>query len=202
MNGAPQRPLIGLVLAGGRSTRMGKDKAALVHPDGRTLARRTHDLLLDAGCEEVMISLRHDQEIPAGFGSLPHPRITRDSAGESVGPLSGLLASMRTRPDADWLVLACDLPRLDDKTLTELISSRLPEEPFLSYRSEFDGLPEPLCALYGEGSLDLLEMAAAQDMRCPRKVLIRHGCRLIDPVSPRALDNANTPGDWALATQP
>lgn len=194
------RPLIGLVLAGGRSSRMGTDKAALVHPDGRTLARRTFDLLHESGCDEVMISLRHDQEIPAGFEIAP--AIARDSQGVSEGPLSGLLSSMRLHPDADWLVLACDLPRLDVKTLTALVFSKQHDEPFLSYRSEFDGLPEPLCALYGEGSLDLLEAAAAQDMRCPRKVLIRNGCRLLDPVSPGALDNANTPGDWALATQP
>ena len=40
-------------------------------------------------------------------------------------------------------------------SLRNLISSKRAEEPFLSYRSEFDGLPEPLCALYGENSLDL-----------------------------------------------
>ena len=200
MNGP--RPLIGLVLAGGRSSRMGTDKAALIHPDGRTLARRTFDLLHEAGCGSVMISLRHDQEIPAGFGNIPNPAISRDPEGVSEGPLSGLLSSMRLHPGADWLVLACDLPRLDAETLRELVSSKLPDEAFLSYRSEFDGLPEPLCALYGIGSLDLLEAAATVGIRCPRKVLIRNNCRLLDPVSPRALENANTPGDWAGAIIP
>ena len=76
--------LHGLVLAGGRSSRMGLDKAALVHPDGRTLARRCHDLLKQAGCESVAISIRHDQEIPAGLEGL---EIVRDPAGESLGPI-------------------------------------------------------------------------------------------------------------------
>lgn len=196
------KPLCGLVLAGGRSSRMGTDKAALVHPDGRTLARRCYDLLAEAGCETVVLSLRHDQEIPSGFSDVPHLAIVRDPEGGSEGPLAGILAAMRLRPDADWLVLACDLPRLDVATLTHLVSSKRPDEPFLSYRSEFDGLPEPLCALYAAEALPILEQAQADGIRCPRKSLIRHECRLLDPLVPRALDNANTPEDWETANAP
>lgn len=196
------RPLYGLVLAGGRSSRMGTDKASLVHPDGRTLARRTCDLLAGAGCAAVVLSLRHDQEVPAGFTGLTKIAVSRDPAGGSEGPLAGMLASMRLHPAADWLVLACDLPRLDVDTLDHLVSSKRPDEPFLAYRSEFDGLPEPLCALYAAGALPLLEEAAAGNIRCPRKVLIRHECRLLEPVTPRALDNANTPEDWQTANTP
>jgi molybdenum cofactor guanylyltransferase len=191
--------LHGLVLAGGRSSRMGADKAELVHPDGRTLARRAHDLLEDAGCADVMLSLRHDQQIPAGFADLPGIRIVRDPEDASGGPLSGIIAAMSLHPDADWLVLACDLPRLDTATLRHLIASKRPDEIFLSYRSEFDGLPEPLCALYTPAVLPLL---ATMEFRCPRKLLIRHECRLLAPVTPRALDNANTPDDWQSAIKP
>ncbi len=193
------RPLHGLVLVGGRSSRMGTDKAALVHPDGRPLARRTFDLLVEAGCAEVMLSLRHDQPIPAGFEDLANPTVVHDPEGESAGPLAGIVAAMSLRPDADWLVLACDLPRLDTVTLRHLIASKRPDETFLSYRSEFDGLPEPLCALYAPAALPLLRDT---EFRCPRKVLIRYECRLLDPVTPRALDNANTPEDWQTANRP
>ena len=196
------RKLCGLVLAGGRSTRMGTDKAALVHPDGRTLARRCHDLLAEAGCETVVLSLRHDQELPPGFDDLTNILVARDPEGGSEGPLAGMLASMRLRPEADWLVLACDLPRLDVATLTHLVSSKRPDESFVSYRSEFDGLPEPLCALYAAEALPILELAQADGIRCPRKPLIRHECRLLDPLVPRALDNANTPEDWETANTP
>lgn len=194
------RPLHGLVLAGGRSSRMGTDKAALLHPDGRPLARRTHDLLAEAGCEIIVLSLRHDQEIPPGFSM--EPVIKRDPEGGSEGPLAGMLAAMRAAPDADWLVLACDLPRLDVETLRHLIRSRESDEIFLSYRSEFDGLPEPLCAFYAADALPILEQCQSDGIRCPRKVLIRNDCRLLDPVTPRALDNANTPDDWQSALTP
>ena len=75
------RPLYGLVLAGGRSSRMGTDKAALPHPDGLPLARRTHDLLAETGCGSIVLSLRHDQEIPPGFDELPDTIIARDPEG-------------------------------------------------------------------------------------------------------------------------
>lgn len=195
----PSRLLHGLVLAGGRSSRMGTDKAALVHADGRTLVRRAHDLLIDAGCAEVMLSLRHDQPVSVGFEDLADVVVVRDPEGASAGPLAGIIAAMSFRPDADWLVLACDLPRLDRQTLSHLIASKRPEEMFLSYRSEFDGLPEPLCALYASAALPLLRETG---FRCPRKVLIKHDCRLLEPVTPRALDNANTPEDWQIANQP
>ena len=191
--------LRGLVLAGGRSHRMGQDKAALVHPDGRTLVRRCHDFLKAAGCESVAISLRHDQEIPAGIEGL---EIVRDPAGESLGPIIGMVAGMRQHREADWLVVACDLPRLDVLTLTHLVASKLTGENFLAYRSEFDNLPEPLCTLYSPAALPMLEQAQAVDFRCPRKILLRGNCRLLEPVTPRALDNANTPEDWETAITP
>lgn len=199
MNLLSQKSLHGLVLAGGRSTRMGQDKAELIHPDGRSLARRCCDLLLEAGCESVVLSLRHDQEIPA---DLDDQKIVRDPEGASHGPLAGIISGMNLHPESDWLVIACDLPRLDLATLEHLISSKLPEDPFLAYRSESDGLPEPLCALYAAGALPILEKALAADFRCPRQVLIRNECRLLVSVTQRALDNANTPQDWESAKVP
>jgi molybdopterin-guanine dinucleotide biosynthesis protein A len=202
MNPSSSIPLCGLILAGGRSSRMGRDKAALIHPDGRTLARRCHDLLREAGCEMVAISLRHEQEVPPGLADLESIKIIRDPAGESLGPMVGMVTGMSLRPDARWLVLACDLPRLDSLTLSHLVTSIDDCEKFIAYRSEFDNLPEPLCTLYSQTALPVLKQAQADDLRCPRKILIRNHCRLLEPVSPRALDNANTPEDWETAIRP
>lgn len=198
----PSTPLIGLVLAGGRSSRMGRDKAALVHPDGRTLARRAFDLLRGAGCEAVVLSLRADQEIPAGFSDAGPLTIVRDPAGPGVGPLAGIVAGMRLRPDADCLVLACDLPRLDAATLRFLVESKPEGEWFLAYRSESDGLPEPLCAYYAREALPLLGESLAADFRGPRRILMEHGCRLLEPVTPGSLDNTNTPEEWETFSTP
>ncbi len=195
MSGEIRKPLCGLVLAGGRSSRMGTDKASLLHPDGRTLGRRCHDLLGEAGCAAVYLSLRADQEVPDGFADKA-PEVLRDADGSS-GPVSGILAAMAARPEADWLVVACDLPRLDLATLEHLLSSRREGELFLAYRSEFDSLPEPLCTWYSAGAR---ETVVNGGFSCPRKILIRSGCRLLEPMTNGALDNANTPEDWKAAT--
>ncbi|WAC18075.1 NTP transferase domain-containing protein [Luteolibacter sp. SL250] len=196
MSGEIRKPLCGLVLAGGRSSRMGTDKASLLHPDGRTLGRRCHDLLEQAGCADVYLSLRADQEVPEGFADKA-PELLRDADGSS-GPVSGILAAMNSRPDADWLVVACDLPRLDLASLEHLLSSRREGELFLAYRSEFDSLPEPLCTWY---SSEAREVVVKADHFCPRKILIRNECRLLEPMTNGALDNANTPEDWKAATE-
>ena len=199
------RELYGLVLAGGRSRRMGTDKATMRHPDGRSLVRRAVDLLTDAGCNHVVVSLRHDQDVPEEIKSMYGSHgisIIRDPAGGSDGPLAGMLASMRLYPEADWLVIACDLPRLDVATLRHLIDAKLSEEPFICYKSEFDGFPEPLCALYAAAALPMLKDAVKEDIRCPRKVLIRRNARMLDLPVPRALENANTRDDWNQALLP
>ncbi len=197
MKNEPQAPLCGLVLAGGKSSRMGRDKASLVHPDGRALARRCHDLLAAAGCDAVYLSLRADQPMPDGFSDV-EPLVLRDPEGQSTGPISGILAAMAERPEADWLVVACDLPRLDAETLRVLLSERRAGERFLAYRSEFDGLPEPLCTWYSHEAREIVENAGTF---CPRKILIRNECRLLEPATAGALDNANTPEDWELSTK-
>ena len=178
---------------------MGQDKAALIHPDGRPLAFRTVQILAGV-CSKVVISLRHDQEAPPMIEESPQLTLIRDPEGISEGPFTGMLAAMRSAPDADWLVLACDLPRLDVETLRHLVSSHSPDDRFLSYRSEFDGLPEPLCAFYAAEASPILEKAHASGACCLRKVLIQNHCRLIEAHIPRALDNANTPEDWQSAT--
>jgi len=198
MSEETKTPLCGLVLAGGRSSRMGRDKASLIHPDGRALGRRAYDLLGQAGCSEVYLSLRADQEIPDGFEDAS-PNILRDPQGESSGPMSGIYAAMDARPDADWLIVACDLPRLDEETLLHLLDSRKEGDLFLAYRSEFDQLPEPLCTWYSKESRNIVLNAGSH---CPRKILIRNDCRLLEPVRQGALDNANTPEDWELSTKP
>jgi molybdopterin-guanine dinucleotide biosynthesis protein A len=175
---------------------MGTDKAALIHPDGRSLARRGYDLLGKAGCDRVFLSLRIDQELPPGFDECDTYSIIRDAVEACGGPLSGMIAAMKPHPHVDWLVIACDLPRLDAVTLQHLVFSRTQSDPFLAYRSEFDGLPEPLCAFYAGGAAAVLEQSVAEGGLCPRKLLVRKECRLLDPVMPHALDNANTPEDW------
>ncbi|MGH8267394.1 MAG: NTP transferase domain-containing protein, partial [Steroidobacteraceae bacterium] len=135
-------PLYGLVLTGGRSTRMGQDKAALPY-QGRAQLERAM-ALLGPHVERAFVSVRPDQRddlLRRGFEQITDTR-------ENLGPAAGLLAAQERYPDSAWLVLACDLPLLNEATLAHLLKARAPERAATAFRSSHDGLPEPLCAVY------------------------------------------------------
>ena len=186
-------PLFGLVLAGGNSRRMRADKAALAYGARPQLAEAFERLARHAG--RTFVSVRADQvdePLRARF-----PQIVDGPLGR--GPIAGIIAAQARHPGAAWLVLACDLPFLDDETLAALVARRDPGRMATAFSSRHDRLPEPLCAVYEPASREaiLAQVAAGRD--CPRKFLLEHDTLLLEPVSPAALDNANTPEDAAAA---
>ncbi|MDZ7643191.1 MAG: NTP transferase domain-containing protein [Woeseiaceae bacterium] len=177
------------MLAGGESRRMGSDKA-LLSRGGETQLGHAYRLL--AGCtEQAWISTRESQA--AGAERARYPQIVDRYAG--LGPLAGILSAMDQAPDAAWLVLACDLPNVDEATLRALLAGRAPAQPFTAFRSSHDDLPEPLCAIYEPGSRALLDGFIADGVNCPRKIMIRSATALLRQPDPAALDNVNTPQD-------
>jgi|HigsolmetaAR203D_1030402.scaffolds.fasta_scaffold00561_17 molybdopterin-guanine dinucleotide biosynthesis protein A len=185
-------PLFGLVLAGGASTRMQRDKAALAY-HGRTQLEWTYELLAPL-CTATFVSVRPDQRdepIRAKF-----PQIVDKTPG--IGPLAGIAAALTEHPKAAWLVIACDLPFITERTLRHLIEARDPSYIATAYRSSHDGLPEPLCAIWEPAARTEVEKHLQADKKCPRKLLINVGCKLLDLPEPEALDNVNTP-DESLA---
>lgn len=186
-------PLYGVLLAGGRSRRMGSDKASLVYDEsGKSQARKGLDLL-GSVCERVYLSLHSGQARPAGVSS--DTSVILD-AWNDCGPLGAILSAMDSEPEAAWLVLACDLPLVTSETLANLVARRSRDQPFLAYRSSHDGMPEPLCAIYEPLARPVLHRYRDADMRCPRKILIEEDALLLDASRAEALDNANTPEDF------
>ncbi|MFO1491766.1 MAG: NTP transferase domain-containing protein [Kiritimatiellia bacterium] len=186
-------PIYGLVLTGGRSSRMGRDKAALEY-GGRAQADRAFDLL-SGFCERTFVSARADQaELPGRAG---RPQI--HDVIENGGPAAGILSALRTHPDAAWLVLACDLPFLTGDVLAALVEQRDPARAATAFQSGNDGLPEPLCAIYEPAFLPVLEAFLAGGFKCPRKMLIQLGLPLLRLPHAAALDNVNEPAEFDAA---
>jgi molybdopterin-guanine dinucleotide biosynthesis protein A/molybdopterin converting factor small subunit len=186
-------PLYGLVLAGGHSTRMRRDKATLAY-QGRTQLERAM-VLLTAHVARAFVSVRADQRsdpVRARFAQIT-------DAHQNIGPLAGLLAAQAQHPEAAWLVLACDLPLLDEATLAHLLCARDPARTATAYRSSHDGLPEPLCAIYEPRSREPLAAYVAAGKQCARKFLLGADTLLLDEPNPRALDNINTPEEYGSA---
>lgn len=184
---AKKIPLVnGLVLAGGRSVRMGRDKGA-IDWHGKPQREYMADLLKPF-CEEVFVSCRAGQlsDIETSYPTLP------DTFTE-LGPFGAILSAFREAPDRAWLVVACDLPLLDVETLDFLLKNRQPRHTATAFESPFDQMPEPLIALWEPKSYPVLLSFLSQGYSCPRKVLINSDTRIIKAPKPEALTNVNTP---------
>jgi molybdopterin-guanine dinucleotide biosynthesis protein A len=186
-------PVYGLVLAGGRSTRMQRDKATLSY-HGKTQLDWAMELITPF-VEKAFVSVRPDQVRDPVRAKYPQVVDTQ----ENLGPIAGLVAAQAKHPDLAWLVLACDLPFLDTATLKHLLWARQADKPATAYRSSHDGLPEPLCAIYEPGSREAILAYIATGKNCPRKFLIKSDAHLLEEPNPRALDNVNTPEEYGSA---
>jgi molybdopterin-guanine dinucleotide biosynthesis protein A len=181
----------GLVLAGGESRRMGQDKALLVR-EGQSQLRYVASLL-DKVSDAVFVSARREQQDDPERSQFP----TIVDRYDNIGPVAGILSAMDEHPGVDWLVVACDLPNIDITTLEFLLGHLSRDRPFTAFESSYDGLPEPLCAIYTSGSDALIRQFVDEGIVCPRKMLINSDTELLAQPNPQALDNINTPDDLA-----
>ncbi|WP_213279383.1 NTP transferase domain-containing protein [Chryseobacterium indologenes] len=186
--------LNGLVLAGGKSLRMGNPKDK-INWHGKEQRYYAADLLAPF-CENVFISCRQDQleHFDTDYNALTDTFL-------NMGPFGGILSALRAQRDKAWLVVACDLPLLDKNSLEFLIRSRDAEKAATTYESPFDGLPEPLITIWEPKSYPLLLNFLGLGNTCPRKVLINSDTLILKPNNPDALMNVNTPEEMTKAKE-
>lgn len=166
---------------------MGIEKGAMIHPDGRTMLARTVDLLMEAGCDGVVVSLREGQDFSLEGREVA---IVRDAGG---GPLGGIIAGIEIAEDDDWLVVACDLPRLEVSVLLGLLGF---SEKFVVY-GDSENL-EPLCGFYGKGTAEIFRTAMERGEWGLQKIMRANGVRVLRLDHQEALGNANTREDWEI----
>lgn len=185
--------IYGLVLSGGKSTRMGSDKG-LIKYHGVPQREYLYDLLSQV-CDETFISLREEQE-----SELPKKMKTIVDLNEYRGPYNGLLSAYKKYPDAAWLVLACDLPLMDLDALKELITARDSGKMATAFALKDNPLPEPLCAIWEPHAFaDSLSYLQSGVGTCPRKFLINHDTKLVFPKNESVLLNANSEEEYKEA---
>jgi molybdopterin-guanine dinucleotide biosynthesis protein A len=184
---------VGIVLAGGASSRMGRDKARLELP-GRRAGTSLPALAaerLAAVCAEVAVA-DGGRGLLAGLPSLV------DGAGR--GPAAGILGAAAAYPGRPLLVLACDLPRVPAALLAEL--ARPAPADWVVPR--WQGRLEPLCAGYGPAALAALARRVEQGLlalhRLAEEALtlrVLEGEELARFGDPGEIFlNLNTPEDW------
>jgi len=183
-------PLKGVVLAGGRSRRLGTDKAAVDLAGSSLLDRAVTTSGLVVG--EVVVAVAADQ--------LSEPLRARYNLladrFSNAGPAAGIFAAHEYDPHAAWLVLACDMPLVDAAVIRMLTDARDPavDATVVCVEQEV----EPLCAIYEPSTLaNFLARVEAGGNTSPRAWL--RDCRLKRvQAGPELLISVNTGADLEI----
>lgn len=213
-----------LLIASGKSARMGAPKHLLQMPDGRPLYQHHVETLHEAcpDVSEVYVSLaedspkddvlrlasliseaRNEQDSPLS-PSRPTLKIIYDlevnESKESAGPAAGLLAAFNAYPDHTWLVVACDYPFITTAALAQLRSLYTP--PVICF-SNTEGFCEPLLGIWSPTALGHLVENCKKGMSGPSRTVRDLGELATTPTRrpERLLFNANTTSDWAAALE-
>jgi len=184
--------LWGLVLAGGDSHRMGRDKGLLDYA-GDAAARRAWRLL-DSLCTGAFVSVRDRQTSLADYSGLP---LIVDQ-GATRGPVAGLLAAWALNKDVAQLVLAADMPFVDEGLLQALIQSRSTDQLATAFKHP-DGTAEPLCTIWEPRARALLLDRVRDGDVSLRRLMEVSPVKLLEPPEPAQIINVNTPEDYEAA---
>lgn len=177
-----QLPTNGLILSGGLSTRMGEDKR-LINYHGKNQEQYLFDLLKPY-CSEVYISLNQNQTT-----DLPHI-IDLDLSIKS--PIVGILSAFDKNAKTAWLVVACDMPFVNQKAIEYLIKHRNPEKFATAFLNPEENFPEPLLTIYEPKILEKLRETVNQGKKSPMKVLQNLEIELLKVIDNEMLTNINT----------
>ena len=181
-------PIQGLVLAGGKSTRMGKDKGTL-----NFYGKNQRDVvieLLEKHQLKTFLSVREEQDIKI------KNKITDAFLG--LGPFGAICSAFQDNPNVAWLVIATDLPFVNDAIIQKLLQNRNPSKAATTIKGKSKEFPEPLITIWEPKSYPLLLNYLSQGYSCPRKVLINSDVEIVE-VDDDLIRNINTPEDYNSA---
>lgn len=184
--------MFGLILTGGRSSRMGQDKS-LLNYHGKPQREYLFDLLSPI-CEQVFMSCNANQI--AGLQAL-FPYI--EDTFEAIGPLGGIATAFEKRPHQTWLVVACDMPFLTEKTIHFLVENQDDSMLATAFRNPENGFPEPLVAIYEPSFYAIILEAISQGKYSPSKLLSTHEVCFLDILEANEFHNINSLEDYQQA---
>ena len=206
MDAQSVRPgVAGVLLVGGRSRRMGRDKALLPSPDGSalTFVERLSALLAEL-CKEVLLVAR-DETSGREYSFVcqrQNVRLVYDQAADH-GPLMGLYSGLQAVSFSHALVLAVDLPCVRRSLLSWLSAFPLTDEILVP---RVQGIPQVLLARYPRSLLPTIETCLRAGRRDPRALLAQVPVRFLEEEQMREIDpdlrsfvNVNTSEDFEQA---
>ncbi len=187
-----------LILSGGLSSRMGEEKR-LINYHGKTQEQYLFELLSDC-LSEVYVSINQNQTT-----DLPH---IQDLDLLIKSPLVGIVSAFNHNPNVAWLVVACDMPFVNKKTIEFLLNHRNPAKYATAFEnpeipkiktplSMGEGLgvrhfPEPLLTIYEPKIFPVLQEAINHEKKSPMKILQNLDLQLLKDFDYQWVKNVNT----------
>jgi molybdopterin-guanine dinucleotide biosynthesis protein A len=179
-------PVKGLVLTGGKSTRMGTDKSDLVY--------------FEKPQKEHLKDLLQSNQLPTFFSV---QGVSENSAEIhdtflNLGPFGGICSAFQKDPNSAWLVLATDLPFVNKELIALLLQKRNPSKVATAIKGKNKQFVEPLVTIYEPKAYPILLQYLAQGYSCPRKMLINSDVEIVE-VEDDLIRNINTPEEFEAA---
>jgi molybdopterin-guanine dinucleotide biosynthesis protein A len=179
-------PVKGLVLVGGKSTRMGQDKSELNY-FGKPQKEFAKELLENNNLEtyySVHALSEKEDEIADKFLNL--------------GPFGGICSAFQKDPNSAWFVLATDVPFINDDIIQLVLKHRNPSKVATAIKGKNKEFVEPLITIYEPKAYPILLQYLAQGYSCPRKVLINSDIEIVE-IDDDFIRNINTPEEFEVA---
>lgn len=177
----------GLILVGGQSTRMGTDKSQLTY-HGKPQWQYLYDLLFPL-CKKTFLSCRENQT-----DNFTNHSLLIDPY--EMGPIGGIWSAFKQESNEAWLVVACDMPFVTEKTIEFLIRHRAKSQIATAFQNPETQLPEPLLTIWEPASYPFLIEAHKKGQRSPLRILQHSKVNPIRCPQPEWLKNVNTAEEW------
>jgi molybdenum cofactor guanylyltransferase len=186
--------LHGLILCGGKSSRMGTDKSLLEYFD----IPHRHYLyqLLQGFCSQVFLSLNIQQAQNAGESC---PVITDAPEFNDIGPMSALLSAWKKFPESSLLVIGCDYPFINKNIIRQLIQSHKGNATCFVLPGK--SIYEPLLTIYESSFYPVILENFRQKNFSLSKILEVENANAIQPMSLKILNNVNTKEEYLLVKE-
>ena len=178
-------PVQGLVLAGGKSSRMGKDKTQLAY-HGKAQCDYAVEIL-ENNLLQTFVSVAQDER------NSTHQYIQDKFVG--LGAFGAICSAFQHDPNRAWLVIATDLPFVTEDLIKLLLEKRNPKKIATAIKGKSKEFVEPLITIYEPKAYPILLSYLAQGYSCPRKVLINSDVEIIE-VDDNMIRNVNTPKEY------
>jgi molybdopterin-guanine dinucleotide biosynthesis protein A len=140
-------------------------------------------------CKKTFLSCRENQK-----DAFSTERVLIDPY--ETGPMGGILSAFEHDSNEAWLVVACDMPFINEKTLEFLLRNRKTAQIATVFQNPATQLPEPLLTIWEPTAYPLLMKAHTKGQRSPYRILQTTKIQLLDCPQPDWLKNINTVEEW------